>query len=592
MNYKRTLRAVLSILVVLLLAAAAGSVLAEEELFTDRVELFSEGGFPDGLPVPVSTFGVNSFEEYMIEQLNAQAAEINVRSYQMTEEEFSTAYWALLNAHPELFFVESGFGYSLSSSGVSRVLPSYKYTGSELEQMQSIYQSGVNAVADYARAASTDVGRMLRANDYLCANFEYDADHPVYSPELFFQNGGGVCQAYMLAYRAVLNRLGIANMTVTSDEMNHTWNMVYLDGSWYHIDVTWNDPVSDVPLRAYHTNFLLSDEGITATGHTGWDDSWETVFSASNTKYDDFFWTHLNQAAPMKGDVVYYADSDYTTTQRSIYGYDLTSGKSSKLLTYDYGYGTYYKNYNPIWIEGDMIYYGVRDSLYSVSVNGGASSLVYSTGDSSQWIWYPFRSGSTLRMYAASSPIGSGSIHSCKLNVRYSLSVDQTFVRMDIGETVHLNAELTPSDTESSILNWSSSNESAAVVDASGMVQGVGAGAATITVRYDENTSAECTVIVHAGDVLCLPADTVEIHSEAFAGTASGMIELPEGVMTIGSRAFADNEDLMLVQLPDSIVSISSDAFAGCTNLTLLCSSGSCGEQFALEQGIPHVLLP
>ncbi len=576
------------VLMAALLLTSMGTAMAEEKLHHAEVELYSRGGLPKESLASISKTAGSAFEKYMLKQLEEQAETIDVSAYRMTQPEFHEAYQRLLNVHPELFFVNGGYRYT-GGTYVESVLPYYAYAGSELKRMQKIYQDGVSAIVDYARGASTDVGRMLRANDYMCANFEYDLNYSIYSPELLFENKTGVCQAYMLAYRAVLNELGITNITVSSDEINHTWNLVYLDGSWYHIDVTWNDPISDVPLRAFHTNFLLSDEGITATGHAGWDDGWEDVVAADNKKYDDYFWINLNQAAPMQGDIVYYVVSD--GNKRHVYAYDLTSGKADKIYTYSYGYGVYYMDFNPIWINDQTLYYAVRDSLYSVPLTGGESRLVYSTGNSSQWIWYPFQSGAQIRMYVAQTPNGGGNIHTYPSNLKYELTLDHSVLQMEIGDKSQLEAILTPAQ-DVSVLTWSSDNQKIATVSSAGKVSAVSAGVTDIHVSYDEKTKASCTVIVNAKDKLSLPEDIETVREEAFAGIVSGMVVLPEGITTIGARAFAGNENLLLVNLPSSLASIAADAFEGCTNVTLLCAAGSAGEAYAVAQQIPYVILP
>ncbi|MBQ9990283.1 MAG: hypothetical protein IJP31_05000 [Lachnospiraceae bacterium] len=39
-----------------------------------------------------------------------------------------------------------------------------------------------------------------------------------------------VCQGYALAYKLLCDRVGIECYMVTSDSMNHAWNIVWLDG--------------------------------------------------------------------------------------------------------------------------------------------------------------------------------------------------------------------------------------------------------------------------------------------------------------------------------------------------------------------------
>ena len=57
----------------------------------------------------------------------------------------------------------------------------------------------------------------------------------------------GVCQGYALLALKMLRELGIETLYVVG-EVNtgpHAWNLVKVDGEWYHLDTTWNDPVPD-----------------------------------------------------------------------------------------------------------------------------------------------------------------------------------------------------------------------------------------------------------------------------------------------------------------------------------------------------------
>ena len=583
----------LGLILCLLLAAGLCFAMAEEEnLFSAHVELFTEGAFPNDPPMLISTFGLDDFNGYMLGKLRAQESEIDVSAFELDKETFYSMYQMLLNANPDMFYVSGAYQYYANASHVTRILPDYLYEGSELERMKNVYASGVNAIVSYARKSGTVVGQLLRANDYMVANYEYDETFSIYSPEKFFEKGRGVCQAYMLTYRAVLNKLGITNISVSSSVMNHTWNMVYLEGNWYHIDVTWNDPISDVPLRAVHEHFLLSDAGITASGHYSWDDSQELVFEASDTRYDHYFWKKINQPISMQGDVVYYVDSDYETTLRHVYSFHLRTGSVQKLYTYDYGYYPYYTDYNAVWVENQTIYYALRDAFYAVALSGGEAQIVYSTGNSSQWIWFPFRSGSYLKLYVAPSPSKGGSIHTYLLTGNVQLTVNPEAVMMRIGDEAQLSYVLTPEDFSGQPLTWESENNEVATVSQNGLVRAAGPGVTRITAQFNANIKDVCTVVVRAEDAVYLPADTVSVGEMAFAKINAAEIVLPEGIQTIGSKAFSDNEHLLIVNLPSTLISIANDAFEGCRQVTLVCTAGSKGEAFAVETGMNYVCFP
>ena len=44
----------------------------------------------------------------------------------------------------------------------------------------------------------------------------------------------------------------------------HMWNMVKVGGLWYHVDVTWDDPISSSGPMLRYDYFLVSDSTILA----------------------------------------------------------------------------------------------------------------------------------------------------------------------------------------------------------------------------------------------------------------------------------------------------------------------------------------
>jgi hypothetical protein len=97
-----------------------------------------------------------------------------------------------------------------------------------------------------------------------------------------------VCQAYSLLLRYLLREVGIAAECVTSNALNHEWNIVKLGNFWYHVDVTWDDDDDSGELgQVNHKNFLLSDAAFMAGGHRATD--WISPIAASDTRYDGVF---------------------------------------------------------------------------------------------------------------------------------------------------------------------------------------------------------------------------------------------------------------------------------------------------------------
>ena len=67
----------------------------------------------------------------------------------------------------------------------------------------------------------------------------------------------GLCGGYTDAMAIFLNKYNIPNFKVVSE--NHIWNAVYLDNKWYHLDLTWDDPVlTDGSDTLEYTFFLIT----------------------------------------------------------------------------------------------------------------------------------------------------------------------------------------------------------------------------------------------------------------------------------------------------------------------------------------------
>lgn len=89
--------------------------------------------------------------------------------------------------------------------------------------------------------------------------------------------------------------------------------------------------------------------------------------------------------------------------------------------------------------------------------------------------------------------------------------------------------------------------------------------------------------------ITTLPKALTAIEDEAFAGAPFARVACPQGLLTIGSRAFAGCKNLQSITIPASVTSIADDAFEGCSPLTIITPEGSVAEAYALRHG--HAVL-
>ena len=120
----------------------------------------------------------------------------------------------------------------------------------------------------------TDVQKVKAVHDYLIKNTVYDQacwphGQDSYTAEGLLKNKTAVCEGYAKAFLAFMYVLDIPCKMVVGYAGNipHGWNVVKVDGKWYQIDVTWDDPVPDKKGRVSYSYFLLSDQEM-AKDHT------------------------------------------------------------------------------------------------------------------------------------------------------------------------------------------------------------------------------------------------------------------------------------------------------------------------------------
>ena len=127
-------------------------------------------------------------------------------------------------------------------------------------------------IADRITNNSMSTREKVKAvHDWLCIHVAYDHDnsqnhtiptrsHNIEGPVKY---GVAVCDGYAKTFLAFMETLGIECEKIrgTANGGGHAWNKVKVDGTWYWIDVTWDDPVPDRPGIVYgYKYFLISEE--------------------------------------------------------------------------------------------------------------------------------------------------------------------------------------------------------------------------------------------------------------------------------------------------------------------------------------------
>ena len=181
-------------------------------------------------------------------------------------DDFKPAMRQLMMDTPAYFFVEHSyqFSYSSSSGCITKVYFTYNCTEDEVAQKRAEYDDAKQAILNQVDPGWSDVEKALFLHDTIVATTSYDLTYSNYDAYDVLVSHEAVCQGYALAYMDLMREAGVDCYYLASDELNHAWNMVEIDGSYYHVDATWDDPTPDQLGYVRHKNFLCTDEEIRA----------------------------------------------------------------------------------------------------------------------------------------------------------------------------------------------------------------------------------------------------------------------------------------------------------------------------------------
>lgn len=181
---------------------------------------------------------------------------------------FQSALDAFTYDHPELFYIDPS-KMVLAINEIS-LGPIKTYTVKMCPKDNKSYlrdgfnsETEVNYAIQQVESIRNDIfdtvcnektyNKIKKVHDMLATSLEYDTTlkgnniHNIYGA---FVEGKVVCEGYAKAFKYILDSLSIECILISGDATNsagqtesHMWNYVKLDGDWYGVDLTWDDPI-------------------------------------------------------------------------------------------------------------------------------------------------------------------------------------------------------------------------------------------------------------------------------------------------------------------------------------------------------------
>lgn len=218
----------------------------------------------------------------------------------------------VLNDNPLLDYGYNGCTSNISYYDYSKVTMTirfnYNFAKKKMIEMRDYSEKkAYKIINEVIKDDMKDYEKETVLHDYLVNNAQYDTrlfsgnvPYESYTDYGVFVKGTGVCSSYAKAMYRLLNLAGVSCLYVTgyvntdNGTISHAWNIVKIQGKYYHLDTTWNDPVIQGGRQVLrHTYFNVTDEQI-GKNHS-WNaleypkcDSTEKSFdNIGITEYDD-----------------------------------------------------------------------------------------------------------------------------------------------------------------------------------------------------------------------------------------------------------------------------------------------------------------
>ena len=161
------------------------------------------------------------------------------------------------------------------------------------EEVEKIYNETVTPdMSDFEIELALH-DRVVSQCKYIGTESAYDIQHSAYGSLV---NKEAVCDGYSKGFSLLLTRAGIDNEVIYGIAGGpHAWNQVKIDGVWYMVDATWDDPeYSSKKETAFHQYFNVSDDYL-SVNHSWLDDTYHECSTMKDNYFNHYGYVYKGQ---------------------------------------------------------------------------------------------------------------------------------------------------------------------------------------------------------------------------------------------------------------------------------------------------------
>lgn len=189
----------------------------------------------------------DDIEEYVIDAIS--------EAFAIDKEDTSSDYDYMRYIHSASHVGMTGWGRRYKVTYTMEYLESYEQTQKTEKMVKEVLQK-------LQLADKSDYEKIKGVHDYVINATSYDMSTELNSPYYALVEGTSACQGYAVLIYKMLTELDIPCRVITGTAKGglHAWNIVKLDGKWYNLDATWDDPVGLFGQSSMRYNYFLKTD--------------------------------------------------------------------------------------------------------------------------------------------------------------------------------------------------------------------------------------------------------------------------------------------------------------------------------------------
>lgn len=373
-----------------------GGTISYDNFYELNEEIHLEGNIEPEVIEEVNTYSARTYrksasrglnlKDYIINEAKSGSMVINISSYNVLFDNMKTVLVPIISSE-EMFFVSSiswNGRYIYNADKTKRAI-GYEViltTTMNEEKIVEMWNSIDAETSNYLNGIKpewNDLEKLIYTSNYLCKKCEYSDINGMNSHTIVgaLVDGKVVCDGYAKALKYLLKQVGVSSTLVTSDEMDHAWNLVKIAGSYYHVDLTWNDEKGYG--KTGYEYFLVSDSGLDS--HYGW----VADYRATSIRYDNANWKKVTNYLAYNNNYWYYANlgaNKDTINLNKIDFRNYMNTAEQKVIKVDKSVCE-----PGLTTDGNSLYFTTRYSIWKMNFDGSNMKKIYSILDTKKSLY-------------------------------------------------------------------------------------------------------------------------------------------------------------------------------------------------------------